>query len=456
MKNTKIKPRIAVTYSESVGGQSVKSVMATLADLEADVVNADYRKIMPATEDLEKIYEDEGLRLQRFQEAKTKAVDFLKDKDCLILSGNSKMIDPRLYGGNLNGTDIDLARAIAEMALVHVAMQRGMPILGICGGHQVLNVYLGGDLEDLDADSLKSQSFMDYSDVKIDKDSELAGMLLAKSNSDGEVVKRLFGAHNQFVKNIGGKGLISDGGNDYLKTVAKANDRDKNVEAVEANFGSPVLGVQFHPEVGAKGLPLAKMAYQAEKEKDVVGNKNLFKSFLKSAETFCNKKRVLGDLVLDQKSRLKHVENIKETSAVQVVEDDKKAANKPKSIKSEPKKQRVGFFKSIANLLWYFLKRRAAFAVRKPLSKKLVHTKIKEKKNVDSNKALAKTAKTINPRSIFMESVGSTSLSSLDNQGLVSKDMSVEVRPLPQKELEKALGGKGESQEKTADKAKSL
>jgi gamma-glutamyl-gamma-aminobutyrate hydrolase PuuD len=383
------KPRIAVTYSESVGGQSVKSVMATLAELRADVVNADYREIMPVAEDLDGIYEDENLRNKKFQEAKMNATEFLKDKDCLVLSGNSKMVDPRLYGQNLDGANIDLARAIAEMALVHVAMQRGMPILGICGGHQILNVYLGGDLEDLDADSLKAQSLMDYSNVRVDKDSELAGMLLGKPNSDGEVVKRLFGAHTQVVKKMGGKGLILDGKKDYLKTVALANDPSKNIEATESNFGSPVLGVQFHPEVGAKGLPLGKMAYQAEKEKDVVSNKNLFKSLLQSAETFRNKKRVLAELVVDQKPRLKHVEKTKEMLEVSVAGDSAKENphNSKKPIK--PKKQRVSFLKSIANSFLFVLKSIAGFFIRKPVSAKLIN----DQKQAASSKQQAASSK---------------------------------------------------------------
>lgn len=133
-RNEQFKPRVAVTYSSSVGGASVISIQKTMQDLDTEVVDADYRKILPLRENLDDIYKDSSKMKAVFEEAKKNAELFLKDIDCLMLSGNASMVDPLLYGRERQEQAIDLARSIAEMALIHVAMQRGMPILGICGG----------------------------------------------------------------------------------------------------------------------------------------------------------------------------------------------------------------------------------------------------------------------------------------------------------------------------------
>lgn len=66
--------------------------------------------------------------------------------DALILSGGGD-VDPARYGEEDTACfGIDPARDAAEFRLIKAYLRAGKPILGICRGHQVLNVYFGGSL----------------------------------------------------------------------------------------------------------------------------------------------------------------------------------------------------------------------------------------------------------------------------------------------------------------------
>lgn len=64
----------------------------------------------------------------------------------LILSGGGDVHPSRFGQENLGSVEIDLARDEAEFRLAEAFLAAGKPVLGICRGHQVLNVALGGTL----------------------------------------------------------------------------------------------------------------------------------------------------------------------------------------------------------------------------------------------------------------------------------------------------------------------
>lgn len=72
--------------------------------------------------------------------------------DGLLLCGGDD-VDPCRYGQENNGSkDIDPDRDAAEFALIEAYIKAGKPILGVCRGHQILNIALGGTLiQDLPA-----------------------------------------------------------------------------------------------------------------------------------------------------------------------------------------------------------------------------------------------------------------------------------------------------------------
>ena len=81
-------------------------------------------------------------------EAGTERPDAILDRlDGLVLSGGADL-DPVSYGAEPDPrtTNVRAARDAFEISLARAAIEREMPVLGICRGFQVLNVALGGDL----------------------------------------------------------------------------------------------------------------------------------------------------------------------------------------------------------------------------------------------------------------------------------------------------------------------
>ena len=67
--------------------------------------------------------------------------------DGLCLTGGGD-IDPARYGEvNTKSEEIDVQRDAIELALLERALARDIPVLGLCRGFQLINVHLGGSLE---------------------------------------------------------------------------------------------------------------------------------------------------------------------------------------------------------------------------------------------------------------------------------------------------------------------
>jgi putative glutamine amidotransferase len=131
----------------------------------------------------------------------------------------------------------DPARDEIEFAFARQAVERGLPVLGVCRGIQVLNVALGGTLIQ-DIPTQVPNACQHYATpiaatvihtVEVTRDSLMArvvGLERLPVNS----------YHHQAVKDLG-RGL-------KVNMVAP----DGVVEGVESSEGKPILAVQFHPE----------------------------------------------------------------------------------------------------------------------------------------------------------------------------------------------------------------
>lgn len=163
--------------------------------------------------------------------------DLVERLDGLVLSGGAD-VDPELYGAepDVNLGTVERERDEWELALFEAARRRDLPILAICRGFQLLNVALGGTLNqhvDIDEGAGHPQWELDgrtrTHDVEV-----LAGTRTATVLEVGRwAVNSL---HHQTVATVG-EGLI-------VTAVAS----DGVVEGFETADGS-ILAVQWHPEM---------------------------------------------------------------------------------------------------------------------------------------------------------------------------------------------------------------
>jgi putative glutamine amidotransferase len=160
--------------------------------------------------------------------------------DGLILAGGAD-VDPGSYGAERHRctTNTRPERDAAEIPLARRAVERDLPLLGICRGMQLLNVALGGTLIQHLPDDLghgdHRRHLGSFDDA--DHDVRLAPGSLA-ARACGETVHATKSHHHQGVDRLG-EGLVASGWSEL----------DDLVEAVEAPDSYWVLGVQWHPEV---------------------------------------------------------------------------------------------------------------------------------------------------------------------------------------------------------------
>ncbi len=154
--------------------------------------------------------------------------------DALLLIGGAD-VDPSSYGAT-RAAETETTypeRDSFELALLRGALERELPVLGICRGMQILNVALGGTLlQDL-GDGLHRRALGSFVDTEHLVQLE-SGSLAARAA--GEQVHVAHCHHHQALLDLG-EGLSVSG-----------RAADGVIEAVEADDGRWVLGVQWHPE----------------------------------------------------------------------------------------------------------------------------------------------------------------------------------------------------------------
>lgn len=152
--------------------------------------------------------------------------------DALLLPGGGD-ITPAFFGEvNRGSRNIDTALDIRQFQAFDLALEKKMPVLGICKGMQIINVALGGGIiQDLEPPSRERHSY-DNGD-KYHNSIILPNSWLHSLYGDGTTVNS---AHHQALGKTG-KGLA----------VIQRCPADGCIEAV-AHETLPVIGVQWHPE----------------------------------------------------------------------------------------------------------------------------------------------------------------------------------------------------------------
>ncbi|HMJ03976.1 MAG TPA: type 1 glutamine amidotransferase [Conexibacter sp.] len=153
----------------------------------------------------------------------------------LLLTGGGD-VSPELYGGRPGvGRDtVDPLRDAFELALLTDAAQRGLPVLAICHGMQLLNVARGGSLQQqlqaAVAGRHGTREAWTEHPVRL-----RAGSRLATAVGAGEVGS--CSSHHQQAIGLLGEQLVETGWSD-----------DGLVEAIEDAGSRWIVGVQWHPE----------------------------------------------------------------------------------------------------------------------------------------------------------------------------------------------------------------
>ncbi|KXV48616.1 glutamine amidotransferase [Gluconobacter albidus] len=153
--------------------------------------------------------------------------------DALIVTGGAFDVDPALYGEAPHPlTSPRPSRTAAELALLRAALAQGKPVLGICGGMQLLAVQAGGTLiqhlpEDLQHEQPNPRHEPGHAIdiVSGTKLAQIVGLNRMSVNS----------SHHQAVRDPG-----------RAKICAYAPDG--TIEAIELDGPGFAIGVQWHPE----------------------------------------------------------------------------------------------------------------------------------------------------------------------------------------------------------------
>lgn len=148
----------------------------------------------------------------------------------LVLAGGADM-DPAFFGQvNWASRGIDRARDEAELALLDWFLSRGRPVLGICRGHQVANVWAGGDL------------IQDLGEALVPLHSGEIDLVHPVEAEEGSLLCRLYGkgfcvnsSHHQGVGRLGKRLRVT------------ACTENGVIEAME-HESLPLITTQFHPE----------------------------------------------------------------------------------------------------------------------------------------------------------------------------------------------------------------
>ncbi len=170
------------------------------------------------------------------------ATDALDAIDALIVTGGAFDVDPALYGVDEQHATVALKadRTATELALTRGALERGLPLFGICGGMQLLAVALGGTLIQHIPDALPSALAHEQANPRDQPSHEVTVEIgSALHEITGRGAMPVNSSHHQAVRTSG-------------RAIVSARAPDGVIEAIEAQDmrgGGPFcLGVQWHPE----------------------------------------------------------------------------------------------------------------------------------------------------------------------------------------------------------------
>jgi putative glutamine amidotransferase len=171
----------------------------------------------------------------------------------VLITGGAFDIPPEAYGETAREGmgPLKEGRTTFETALMRAALKRNMPVLGVCGGMQLLNVVLGGTLfQDIGREVPEAREHEQKHDRTQPQHpvDVREGSLLAEAVGRGQLMVN--STHHQSVNKLGDK------------VVSSATSPDGVIEAIESSVHAFALGVQWHPEYLLNNLPVHSGIYK--------------------------------------------------------------------------------------------------------------------------------------------------------------------------------------------------
>ncbi|HSQ92561.1 MAG TPA: gamma-glutamyl-gamma-aminobutyrate hydrolase family protein [Nitrospiraceae bacterium] len=178
----------------------------------------------------------------------------LHNLDGLLITGSGPDLPPSLYGERQRFPFkiVSERRASFELDIVRLAKQADLPLLGICGGMQTMNVACGGSLiQDIPAQISKPlQHRQQTHATNLSHTITVApGSLLRRIVRSASM--RVNSSHHQSVNAVA------------PSLIASAQASDGIVEAIESPAHRFFLGIQWHPEFLFDQYPLHRRLFEA-------------------------------------------------------------------------------------------------------------------------------------------------------------------------------------------------
>ena len=179
--------------------------------------------------------------------------------DGLLLTGSPSNVEPFNYGGRDSrpGVACDPSRDATTLPLIRRAIERGVPVLGICRGIQEMNVAMGGTLH---AHVEEVPGRMDHRGARVDDMAAKVAPAHAIAITAGGLLHRLAGGLERDVNSLHGQGIDKVAPGFVVEAVAP----DGQVEAIHLPTSRAfAFAVQWHPEHKAAENPLSRAIFAA-------------------------------------------------------------------------------------------------------------------------------------------------------------------------------------------------
>lgn len=147
--------------------------------------------------------------------------------DGIILTGGNS-VSPKLYGSNSKVNDVSNIRDSLEIQLIEYAIDRQLPLLGICRGMHMINVFFNGKLRNVDH-NIKNHINTKHT------------LLLTDDR-----IRDKFKNHKIITNSYHNQGIVLDDLGDGIIPFA-LSDKDKLIEGIY-HRDYPIIGLQWHPE----------------------------------------------------------------------------------------------------------------------------------------------------------------------------------------------------------------